>query len=561
MSEDELADQAPNRDDGLPAASGGADRRPAYGPAVASSSLAATDSAAGAGGARPRASAGRWLAGAALLFLAGAGVGVLFSSPGPADAGAADGALAGATDEALAGAGGSPAEGAMAGARSSGGPGGTTAVPTSEEDAPALSPSRRTPIVEAARRVGPSVVSVMVVRQVQRPRTFFDEFFGRGGGTRAVPGLGSGFAIDREGTLLTNHHVVRDADSIVVVDEGGRIYAAELVGADELTDLAVLRIAAGRIPPAPLGTSSDLLVGEPAIAIGNPSGFMLANTESTVTSGVISGVGRDILSGSEREVLYADMVQTDAAINPGNSGGPLVNADGEVVGVNSSIFSRSGGSEGLGFAIPIDRALRIADELRQHGRIRRPWVGVEVASVQTDSLIRLPVVQRVAPESPGSRAGIQEGDVVLSLDGRSVRSPLDWEVALLDAGVGGRVQLRLRRDGRESTAVLRVEELPSERAERVEVLRGVQLVSVTPQIASERDLGADQGALIVEVDRRTASATGFRRGDVIVAINRREVRDASEAAELFRYYSSSTGWVRVWINRGGSTFITTFALR
>ncbi len=514
---------------------------------------------------------GSWtVAALVLLFLAGTGVGVLFSSPeragGPQrpEGATAVGALA---------ARGAPAGGL--GAIGAGGPGArspTDAPPATGSDQAAQaggaatgetaapSASRRTPIVEAARRVGPSVVSVIVVRQSRRPRSLFEEFLGRGG-DRRVPGLGSGFAIDDAGTLLTNHHVVRDADSIVVVDARGRIYAAELTGADELTDLAVLRIEPGRVPPAPLGTSSDLMVGEPAIAIGNPSGFLLANTDATVTTGVVSGIGRDILSGSEREVLYADMVQTDAAINPGNSGGPLVNAEGRVIGVNASIFSRSGGSEGLGFAIPIDRAVRIADELRQHGRIRRPWVGVEVAAVQTDSLIRLPIVQRVAPESPGARAGVREGDVVVTLEGRLVRSPLDWEIGLLDAGVGRRVSLRLRRDGRERAVTVPVEELPSERAERIEVLRGVQLVSVTPQIAVERGLRTGQGALIVEVDGRTASATGFRRGDVIVAINRREVRDANEAAELFRYYSANAGWVRVWINRGGSTFITSFGLR
>ncbi|MFQ5679180.1 MAG: trypsin-like peptidase domain-containing protein [Gemmatimonadota bacterium] len=420
---------------------------------------------------------------------------------------------------------------------------------------------RNTPLVRAVQRVSPSVVSVIATRRTRRvPQGLLDLFFEREQ-YESRQSLGSGFPIDSEGYLLTNHHVVRDADSIRVIDAAGRIYTARLVGSDELTDIAVLKVPDGRVPPAPIGTSRDLMVGEPAIALGNPTGFDIANAEATVTSGVISGVGRDIRSVGRREVLYADMVQTDAAINPGNSGGPLVNANGQVVGVNSAIFSRSGGSEGLGFAIPIDRAMRVADELRRFGRIRRPWVGIDVASERSDSLFVQAVVRRVAQGSPADRAGIREGDVVVTANGKPIRSPLDWEVAMLDAGVNGRMALRLRRDGRLESTVLGVEEIPSETAERVEVLRGMQLVTVTPQIAVERRLQAQQGALIVEVSPSVARSTLLRPGDVIVAINQREVRNANDAAELFRYYSSTLGWVRVWILRGGSTFITRFGIR
>ena len=223
-----------------------------------------------------------------------------------------------------------------------------TLAPQSVAD---ISEARRTPTVVAAHRVLPSVVSLRTERTVQT-QDVLGRFFSRGGRSRIEAGLGSGFAIDNEGTIVTNAHVVSGADRIEVVDAGGQRFEAQLVGSDELSDLAVLRIPPNRVPAAPLGTSSNLLIGEPAVALGNPSGNALRNTEATVTSGVVSGLGRDIQSGSGREVLYADMIQTDASINPGNSGGPLANADGEVIGVNSSILSRSGGSEGLGFAIP-----------------------------------------------------------------------------------------------------------------------------------------------------------------------------------------------------------------
>lgn len=421
--------------------------------------------------------------------------------------------------------------------------------------------SRHTPMVEAVLRVSPSVVSVIVTKRARRaPRSALDLFFSRGP-LESRQGLGSGFAIDQDGYILTNHHVVNDADSIVVVDAMGRVYQGELIGSDELIDIAVLKVPADRIPAAPIGTSSDLMVGEPSIAMGNPTGFDVVNTEASVTAGVISGVGRDMRSVRQRETLYADMIQTDAAINPGNSGGPLVNAHGEVVGVNSFIFSRSGGSEGLGFAIPIDRAMRVAGELRKFGRVRHPWVGMEVASVQSDSLFLQSIVRAVAPGSPAGRADISIGDVVLTANGKKIRSPLGWEIVMLDAGVDGQMNLRMHRDGKLRLATLPVEERPSEIAERVEVLRGMELVSVTPQIAAERRLRVTEGALVISVSSAVARATRLRPGDVIVAINQREVRSADDAAELFRYYTGSQGWVRLWIYRQGSTFITRFGIR
>lgn len=409
---------------------------------------------------------------------------------------------------------------------------------------------RRTPIVAAAQRVGPSVVSITVLRTVRQStrRNLMEEFF------RSVPrqrqrtvqGLGSGFAIDDDGFVLTNEHVVSGADSIVVTDGQGRHLRAELVGADALTDIAVLKVEAGRIPPAPLGTSTDLMVGEPAIAIGNPLGYFLANGEATITAGVISGVSRDIRGDDNDGSLFADMIQTDAAINPGNSGGALVNAEGLVIGVNSSILSRSGGSEGLGFAIPIDRALRIAGELREFGRIRRPWIGVDPEIVASDtSLFSSTRIRRVAPDSPAGQARLQAGDVLVEIDGRPIDSPLDLEVGLLDAGVGSQVQLRYARAGREASTTLPVVELPSDQAPRIEVLTGLELVSITPEIAIERSLPAeiDGGALIVTISVENSQYSGLLRDDVIVAINRQRVRTAEDADDLFRSFG---GGGRIW---------------
>ncbi len=435
------------------------------------------------------------------------------------------------------------------------------AEPAAEGGVQESSGSRRlTPIVQAANRVAPSVVSISIMRIARSGRTsLFEDFFSRRAPRSQLRrSYGSGFAIDEDGFLITNEHVVRGADSIVVTDAQGRVHPATVVGADELTDIAVLRIEGGRVPPAPLGTSSDLMVGEPAIAIGNPFGYLLANAEATVTAGVISGVGRDIRSADERQTLLADMVQTDASINPGNSGGPLVNADGRVIGVNSSIFSRSGGSEGLGFAIPIDRALRIVSELREFGRIRHPFVGVDPMAVESDTLLfSETLVRRVAPGSSAEEAGLEPGDVLVAIGGRPIASLLDWEVGLVDAGVGSDVDVRYQRNGRDQIVRLRVEELPSESAERLQVLSGLELITVDPQIAVERRLRVDAGAMISRISQRNAASTGMREGDVIVEVNRRRVESADDVADLFQYYSGRSS-IRVSLYRDGNIYITTF---
>ncbi len=498
---------------------------------------------------------------AGVLFAAGLGLGTLLRSPGgsagePAAAtssAAAGGAAVSESAEALP---------ASAGARDAGDDPSFArrARATEPDDSVPASDPRHTATVSAARAVTPSVVSVNVVStETTQAGGAFGSFFPFST-QRQVRGLGSGFAIDRNGYILTNTHVVENASRIVVADASGHRYTASLVGSDALTDVALLKIPAGRVPPAPLGTSSDLMVGEPAIAIGNPFGFYLSNTEATVTTGVVSGVNRDYRGSGDQEVLYADMIQTDAAINPGNSGGPLVNADGRVVGVNSFILSKSGGSEGLGFAIPIDRALKIADELRKFGRIRRAYIGLDVATVTSDSLVARTVVRRVAPGSPAAEAGLQKGDALLTLNGTRIRGPLDWEVALLDAGVGSTATLRYARGGATHQAQIRVAELPSESAHRVEVLRGLQLVTVTPQIAVERHLDVEQGALIVDVSRDVSSATGMQEGDVIVAIDRREVKTADDAAQMFKT-ATGRGFVRVWLYRDGESMVTAFGLR
>ena len=426
-----------------------------------------------------------------------------------------------------------------------------------------LSAARQTPTVEAAHRVIPSVASVNVVRR-QRVglRSFWDlsPF-----GDEEVASLGSGFAIAPGGYVLTNAHVVQGATEIVVATVDGNDYPAELVGTDELADVALLKVDA-EIPVPEFGDSDSLVTGEPAIAIGNPFGYLLSNVEPTVTVGVISGVGRNILPSAfggsgEGETIYADMIQTDASINPGNSGGPLVNAEGQVIGVNSAIFSRSGGSQGLGFAIPINRALRIAEQLRTTGEVRRPWVGIDVGPAESNRTGRRrgAKIVRVVPGSPAEQAGLVEGMELVAAQGRAVKSHLDWEAELLDVSPGETISVTVRDSrGRERDVTLSVKDLPSMGAARVTVLEGLELTTLTPAIQAERGLRSSHGALILDVSEQVTRVTGMDVGDLIVQINRSRVESAEDVAEIMEYLANRGANVRLIYERDGVLWRTYF---
>jgi serine protease Do len=426
---------------------------------------------------------------------------------------------------------------------------------------------RRTAIVRAAERVAPAVVSVTVtVRESVQPRTLLESLFIPPGASRETQGLGSGSIIDARGLVLTNEHVVRGATQIYVTLRDGRRFEAEKAGADDVTDIALLRLknVTGELPVAPLGTSRDLMVGEWAIAIGNPFGYLLSNAEPTVTAGVISGLNRNIISGSESEGggYYLDMIQTDASINPGNSGGPLVNALGQVIGVNSSIISAAGGSIGLGFAIPIDRATRIAADLLRDGKVRRVWTGVEVADILPDSSGRPANVEitAVTPGSPGDVAGLRPGMTISRAGGRRIHTRFDWEAQLLDSRVGAAFDVTASADGRTRSYRVLPQDLPSLAAGRVQALDDFTLITVTPAIRAERKLRTERGALIVRLSD-AARGIGLREGDVIIDINRSRVDTAEEAAALLARLRGSGVAVRMTVERDGQLGAISFNIR
>ncbi|MES3032961.1 MAG: trypsin-like peptidase domain-containing protein [Gemmatimonadota bacterium] len=443
-----------------------------------------------------------------------------------------------------------------------------SAAPSRAELAAAALPSsRRTAITEAVSRVAPAVVTVQTESVQQVAADPFEMFFGGRSGQRTQAGIGSGFIVQSDGVIVTNAHVVAGATKVVVAMRDGETYDARVIGVDEMNDLAVLRINAKNLPVAPIGTSTDLAIGEWAIAIGNPYGFLLGNTEPSVTAGVISATGRNLVPqrGEEQPTgTYVDMLQTDASINPGNSGGPLVNALGQVIGVNTSIFSPSGGSIGLGFAIPIKRAMRVADDLLKHGAVRHPWIGLRIAqptgSSPRDVLRSGVVVRSVVLGSPAARAGIKPGDQIVKSRGRTLRNMFDWEGEMLELRVGEAATMVLKRDDAETTVSVTPADLPEVGAKKVEVLRDVQLVTLTPAIRQERSIRSARGALVVNASDRVMDQLGVAPGDVIIGVNRTPVATAEEVAQAINQLAGR-GVIQLIIERRGAMYSTQFYIQ
>lgn len=425
--------------------------------------------------------------------------------------------------------------------------------------------SRRTAITDAVAKVAPAVVTVQTEVVDQTPPDPFSFFFGGGAQPRTQAGLGSGFVVRSDGVIVTNAHVVAGANKISVMMRDGKTYPATVLGKDETNDIAVVRIGAKSLPVVKLGNSDDLMIGEWAIAIGNPYGFLLGNSEPSVTAGVISATGRNLVASPEEgSAAYFDMIQTDAAINPGNSGGPLVNAAGEVVGVNSSIYSNTGGSVGIGFAIPINRVSRVVDDLLSHGALRRPWIGIKLRMNQSDNprdaINAGASVASVVPNSPAAAAGIQPGDQILREGSRNVRNQWDWEAALLDMRVGSSAALHIRRAGREFDTQVNVVDQPEVSAPKVQVLRDLQLETVTPAIRADNNIRSQSGAMVYQITADVSDQLGIQKGDVIIQINRTPIRTADDAARAINA-AAGRGLVRMLFEHQGNIYITDFAVR
>jgi serine protease Do len=318
------------------------------------------------------------------------------------------------------------------------------------------------------------VIQTRVVRASPRApfrHPFFDQyfrdFFGEREYVEKIPALGSGVIVSSDGLLVTNEHLVREAAEIKVTLTDGRQFDADLIAADSDYDLALLRFEGDNLPHAELGDSDSLLIGEWAVAIGNPFGYLLQDARPTVTAGVISALHRSVTTSEGVLGVYKDMIQTDASINPGNSGGPLVNAMGEVIGINTFIITQSGGSMGLGFAIPINRVKYILDEVATHGRIRQIWIGLKVQEVTPliarslglESAQGL-IISAVDSRSPAGKAGLRRGDVIVAVNGERVENYDSARRAIFGSQIGDVLVFELLRDQELTTLSVMVEEAP-----------------------------------------------------------------------------------------------------
>jgi len=377
---------------------------------------------------------------------------------------------------------------------------------------------------------------------------------GRSGPTQRAQGLGSGVIISPDGYVLTNNHVVDGADEVrVAYGEPRRELKAEVVGRDPKTDIAVLKIDASDLPTATLGDSDQLEVGDTVFAIGNPFGVGM-----TVTQGIVSALGRGGL-GVE---TYEDFIQTDAAINPGNSGGALVDSEGRVIGINTAILSRSGGFNGVGFAIPINFARSLAEQLVATGKIRRGFMGVTTQPLDTDLAAQFGVEQGalvtdVTSGSPADKAGFKSGDIITKVNGRPIADSRRLQLAIVRLAPGTEVEIEYVRDGETETASFALGELIN-RGELADgrfspgsddgVLNGVTVTDLTPQLRSRYRIPERiEGAFVAAVEPDSASARdGLREGDIILSLERRPVRNAEEAVKLSEQLEGPKVLVLIW---------------
>jgi len=423
------------------------------------------------------------------------------------------------------------------------------------------------PVVKRAAPAVANIYSRKVVRQRPVPplfqdpffRRFFGQEFGQGAPrSRVQNSLGSGVVVDAEGIIVTNHHVVAGADEITVVLADRREFDASLIGSDERTDLAVLRVDTGgeRLPYLPLRNSDEVQVGDLVLAIGNPFGV-----GQTVTSGIVSATARTRVGISDMNFF----IQTDAAINPGNSGGALVDVEGRLIGVNTAIYSRSGGSLGIGFAVPSNMVRQVVSGFMAGGKVVRPWLGAWGKTVTADIAYSLGMkrptgvlVEQVYPDGPAERAGIRVGDVILAVNGQPAddAESLNYRIATLSAG--GRATLKYRRKGSQKAVTMSLQAPPERPARDTSELdgphpfAGAVVANMSPALAEE--LGVERfrpGVVILQVRRRAnAARLGLRPGDTILALNGEKI---TSAAVLRKRLARRAGRWQIVLERGGKT--------
>ncbi len=431
---------------------------------------------------------------------------------------------------------------------------------------------------ELAEQAKPGVVNIQTVKTIQGGGRVFRHFFGQPFGNnrdsledffapffnqrpqdRKESSLGSGFIISPDGYIVTNNHVIKDADQVKVVLHDKTEYDADVIGTDPMTDLALIKIKAKDLIPLKFGSSSKTQVGSWVVAIGSPFGL-----EQTVTAGIVSAKGRIIGSGP-----YDDFIQTDASINPGNSGGPLLNLEGEVIGINTAIVASG---QGIGFAIPSDLATGIIDQLTQQKSVSRGWLGVAIQDV-TEELAKYyginetrgVYVARVYEDNPADKAGIKVGDVITLINDRKIESSRDLTLTIAAASVGETVNVKLIRDGKEKMLKVKLGKRPDENPESIEAndgydLFGFRLKQMDADMARKLNYPEDiKGLVVIETDSGSpADKTPVRQGDLLMEINRHKITSAQDYEEVLNKISKGKQ-VQLLFRRGNShIFVVSF---
>ena len=432
---------------------------------------------------------------------------------------------------------------------------------------------------DLAERLSPTVVNVYTTQTVKMQRSphdfffqddempeLFRHFFGGPspfGQQQEAPrdlkrtSLGSGVISSPDGYIVTNNHVVENADSISVRLADNEEYDAKLIGRDPKTDLALIKINPKRsLPAVTFGDSEKLRVGDWVLAIGNPFGF-----EQTVTAGIVSGKGRSLGSGP-----YENFIQTDASINPGNSGGPLFNLNGEMVGINTAIYSRSGGNIGIGFAIPVNLAKNVIGQLKEHGSVVRGWLGVMIQQVTPELAKQFhldrpigALVGEVTPGGPADKAGIKQGDIIVRYNGKDISQVNSLPTLVAQSPIGSRANLALIRGGKERTVTVTIAKLNEEQAAANEngnqpsMELGLSVQNLTPELANSLGIKDKRGVLVVNVDPDSPAADkGLRRGDLILEANRQAVKNVAEFSKVAKA-AQRQGSLLLLVKRDGHT--------
>ena len=417
--------------------------------------------------------------------------------------------------------------------------------------------NRQSPVVNAVLRVSPAVVNISSEYEVRTRAnpfsgfgmdsffdSFFKDFFEPGfEGRYKRTSLGSGVIIDgKRGLILTNEHVVVKTGTITVVLKDKREFKAQIVGADPDSDLAVLRITSKTpLPAIDMGNSDDIMIGETIISIGNPFGF-----SHTVTTGVISALNRSIRTEGR---IFQNFIQTDASINPGNSGGPLLNINGELIGINTAIYAKA---QGIGFAIPINNAKRVVTDLIRYGEVIQAWIGITVQDLdaQTASYLNLPgnngvLIKDVEHDSPAQKAGLQDGDILLALENRRLHSSQDYHMVLRDYSAGQILKLRIWRNTKEISISLKTTVFPLDRAmDLAHQLMGIMVEDLSSQRHFRNRIVAKDGVVVSEVDRRSYLAyLGVLPGDVIRQIDEMTIKNTSDFKKAIVKYRKKSSVV------------------